>query len=99
MSVRNQMCEVAFLKWWAVVVCTPSMQRAEMVWPEPHTLGTEFLHHVVHESIAVWYAPAKEHGTLPKSRLGPNSSMASVLKELRVHQYEKREGVGCELLG
>ena len=51
----------------------------------PHTLGTEFVRHVIEESIRVWYAHAKARAMLLKARLGPNSSMAWVLQELRLH--------------
>ena len=50
------------------------------------------------ESIRVWYAYAKAHALL-KAWLGPNSTMAWVLQELRLHQQAEREGVPCELLG
>ena len=65
----------------------------------PHTLGTEFVHHVIEESIRVWYTHAKVRATLLKVRLGPNSTMAWVLQELRLHQQAEREGVLRELLG
>ena len=58
---------------------TPSMQRANMDCSGPHTLGTEFVRHVIEESIRVWYAHAKARATLLKARLGPNSPMAWVL--------------------
>ena len=64
----------------------------------PHTLGTEFLHHIIKESIRVWYAHAKVRATLLNAQLGPNT-MARVLQELRLHQQAEREGVLWELLG
>ena len=45
----------------------------------PHTLGMEFVRHIIQESIRVWYTHAKARATLPKAQLGPNSSMAWVL--------------------
>ena len=42
----------------------------------PHTLGTGFIHHVVEDSIGVWYAHAKARAMLLKARLGPGSTMA-----------------------
>ena len=42
----------------------------------PHTLGTEFVRHLIEESIPVWYAHAKAHATLLKARLCLNSSIA-----------------------
>ena len=68
-----------------------------MLWP--HTSGTEFLHHVIEESIRVRYAHAKVRATLLKAQLGPNSMMAWVLQELRLHQQAEEEGVPRELLG
>ena len=58
----------------------------------PHTLGTEFIRHVIKESIGVWYAHAKARATL-------GSTMVWVLQELRLHQQAEREGVQPELLG
>ena len=37
----------------------------------PHTLGTEFIRHVIEESIRVRYTHAKARATLLKARLGP----------------------------
>ena len=51
------------------------------------------------ESIRVWHAHAKGCATLLKARLGPGSTMAWVLQELRLHQQVEREGVQRELLG
>ena len=65
----------------------------------PHTLGMEFVRDVIEESIRIWCAHAKARATLLKARLGPNSSMAWVLQELRLHQQAEREGVPWELLG
>ena len=65
----------------------------------PLPLGTEFLRHVVEESIRIWYAHAKARATLLKARLGPGSTMAWALQELRLHQQAEREGVQRELLG
>ena len=75
------------------------MQRAHMECFGPHTLGTEFLRHVIEESITVWYAHAKARATLLKARLGPGSTMAWVLQELRLRQQAEREEVQRELLG
>ena len=68
-----------------------------MLWP--HTLGTEFIRGVIEESIRVWYAHAKARAPLLKARLGPSSTMAWVLQELRLHQRAERERVQRELLG
>ena len=57
------------------------------------TLGTEFIRHVIEESIRVWYAHAKACATLLKARLGPGSTMAWVLQELCLHKQAEREGV------
>ena len=65
----------------------------------PHALGIEFMRNVIGESIRVWYAHAKARATLLKARLGPNSTMAWVLQELRLHQQAERVGVQRELLG
>ena len=59
----------------------------------PHALRTEFIRHVIEESIRVWYTHAKARATLLKARLGPSSTMAWVLQELRLHQQAEREGV------
>ena len=80
-------------------MCTPLMQQAHMDRSEPHTPGTKFMPHIIEESIRVWYAHAKARATLPKARLGPNSTMAWVLQELRLHQQAERERVPRELLG
>ena len=74
------------------------MQLAHPECTGPHRLGTEFLHHVIEESIRVWYAHAKARATLLKARLGPGSTMAWALHELRLHQQAEREGVQWELL-
>ena len=65
MSARNQLWELAVLEQWATALRTPSMQRAHMGCPGPHTLGTEFIRYVIEESIRVWYAHAKVRATLP----------------------------------
>ena len=78
---------------------TPSIQRAHMECSGPHTPGTDFICHVIEESIKVWYAHAKARATLLKARLGPSSTMAWVLQELRLHQHSEREGVQREILG
>ena len=65
----------------------------------PHTLGKGFIRHIIEESIRVSYAHAKARATLLKARLGPGSTMAWVLQELRLHQQAEREGVQRELLG
>ena len=95
--VRHQLWEPAVLEQWAAALRTPSMQRAHM--EGPHALGTEFIRHVIEESIRVWYAHAKARATLLKARLGPGSTMAWVLQELHLHQQAEREGVQRELLG
>ena len=46
------------------------MQPAHMECSGPHALGTEFIRHVIEESIRVWYAHAKARATLLKARLG-----------------------------
>ena len=61
--------------------------------------GTEFIQHVMEESIRLWYAHAKARATLLKGRLAPSSAMARVLQQLRLHQQAEREGVHRELLG
>ena len=98
-SVRHQLWEPTILAQWAAALCTPSMQRAHMECSGAHTLGTEFIRHVIEESIRVWYAQAKARATLLKARLGPGITMAWVLQELRLHQQAEREGVQRELLG
>ena len=99
MSVCNQLWEPAVLQQWAAVLRTPFMQRAHMECFGPHTLGTEFTRHVIEESIRILYADAKARATLLKARMGPNSMMAWVLQEVRLHQQAEREGVQGELLG
>ena len=64
----------------------------------PHALGTEYIRHVIEESIRVWYTHAKAGAMLLKIRLGQGSTMAWVLQELRLHQQAEREGVQWELL-
>ena len=95
--MRHQLWEPAVLKQWVAALRTPSMVRAHMECSGPHTLGTQFIRHVIEESIRVWYAHAKARATLLKAR--PGSTMAWVLQELRLHQQAEREGVQRELLG
>ena len=87
------------MEQWAAALRTPSMQRAHMECLGPHTLGIEFIRHIIEESIRVWYSHAKARATLLKARLGLGSTMAWVLQELRLHQQAEREGVQRELLG
>ena len=68
MSVRNQPWEPAVLERWAAALHTPYMQWAHMECCGPHTPGTEFMRHIIEESIRVWYAHAKARATLPKAR-------------------------------
>ena len=96
-SVRHQLWEPTVPEQCAAALRTPSMQRAHMECSGPHTLGTEFIHHVIEESIRVWYAHAKARATLLKARLGRGSTMAWVLQELHLHQQSEREGVQREL--
>ena len=97
--MRNQLWEPAVLEQWAAALHTPSMQRAHMERSGPHTLGTDFLRHVIEESIRVQYAHAQARATLLKARPGPNSTMVWVLQELRLHKQAEWEGVPRELLG
>ena len=57
------------------------MQRAHMECCGPHTLGTEFLRHVIEESIRVWYA--KTHATLGKGKKGLRGGWRGGLRALR----------------
>ena len=95
--VRRQ--EPAVLEQWAVALHSPSMQQAHMECSGPHTLGTEFIRHVIEESIRVRYTHAKARAMLLKARVAPGSTMAWVLQELRLHRQAEREGVQRELLG
>ena len=97
--VRHQLSEPAVLEQWAAPLRTPSMLRAHMECSRAHTLGTEFVRHVIEESIRVWYAHAKARATWVKARLGPGNTMAWVLQELHLHQQAEREGVQREVLG
>ena len=97
--MRNQLSEPVVVEQWAAALCTPSMQRAHMECSAPHKLGTEFLCHVIEESIRVWYAHPKARATSLKAHLGPNSTMAWVLQELRLHEQAEREEIPRELLG
>ena len=96
--VRHQLWEPTVLEQWAAALRTPSMQLAHLECTGPHSLGTEFLRHVVEDSIRIWYAHAKARATLLKARLSPGSTMAWALQELRLHQQAEREGVQRELL-
>ena len=49
-SVHHQLWEPTVLEQWAAALRTPSMQRAHMECSGPHTLGTEFIRHVIEES-------------------------------------------------
>ena len=53
-------------------------------------------HQGVHQGLV---RPVKARATLLKAWLGPNSTMAWMLQELRLHQQAQREGVPRELLG
>ena len=97
--VRHQLWEPIVQEQWAAAMRTPSMQRAHMECSGPHTLGTEFIRHIIEESIQVWYTHAKARATLLIARLGPGSTMAWVLQELRLHQQAEGEGVQREFLG
>ena len=68
--VRHQPWEPAVLEQWAAALRTPSMQRAHLECAGPHAPGTEFIRHVIDESIRVWYAHANARATLLKARLG-----------------------------
>ena len=93
--VHHQLWEPTILEHWAVALCTPSMQPPHMECSAPHTLGTEFIPHVIKESIRVWYAHGKAHATLLNARLGPGSTMAWVLQELCLHEQAEKER-GCK---
>ena len=80
-----ELWELTVLEQWAAALHTPSMQRAHMECSGPHALGIEFIRNVIKGSIRVWYAYAKAHATLLKAGLGPGSTMARVLQELRLH--------------
>ena len=77
--VRHQLWETTVLEHWAAALRTPSMLLAHLECTGPHSLGREFLRHVVEESIRIWYAHAKARATLLKARLGPGSTMAWAL--------------------
>ena len=51
--VRVQLWEPVVLEQWAAALQTPSMKQAHMDCSRPHTLGTEFVHHIIKESIRV----------------------------------------------
>ena len=51
--VRHQLWEPAVLEQWAAALRTPSMQRDHLECTGPRALGTEFLRHVIEESIRV----------------------------------------------
>ena len=89
--VRHQLWEPTVLEQWAAALRTPSMQLTHLECTGPHSLGTEFLRHVVEESIRIWYAHAKARATLLKARLGAGSTMAWALQELRLHQQAEKE--------
>ena len=93
--VRHQLWEPAVLEPWAAALQTPSMQLAHLECTGPHSLGTEFLCHVVEESIRIWYAHAKAHATLLKARLGQGSTMAWALQELCLHQQAGGSAAGA----
>ena len=97
--MRTHLWEPVALEQWAAALQTPFMKQAHMDCSGPHTLGTEFVRHVIEESMRVWYTHPKVRATLLKAWLGPNSMMAWVLQELRLHQQAEREGVPRELLG
>ena len=84
--VCHRLWEPAILEQRAAALRTRSMQGAHMESSWPHTLGMEFVRHVIEESIRVWYAHAKARATLLKARMGPGSPMAWVLQEQRLHQ-------------
>ena len=75
------------------------MQRAHMECSGTHTLGIDFISHIIEESIRVRYAQVKACATLLKARMGPSSMMVWVLQELCLHWHVAREGVRLELLG
>ena len=79
------------LEQWAAALRIPSMQRPHLECTGPHRLGTEFLRHVIDESIRVLYAHAKARATLLKACLGCSRMMAWALQQLRLHQQAERE--------
>ena len=81
LSVRNQLWQPPVLEQWAAALRTPSMQRAHMKCIGPHTHGTDFIRHVIEESITLWYAHTKVRAMLPKACLGRKSMRAWVLQE------------------
>ena len=82
-SVRHQLWEPATMQQRAAALRTPSMQH---IWSASSCVTSS-------RSPSVWYAHANAGATLPKVLGGPNSTMAWVLQELRVHQQAKRAGV------
>ena len=85
------------LEQWAAVLWTPSIQLAHLECTGPHALGTQFLRHIIEDSPRVWYAHARAPTTPLKACLGPGSTIALVLQELRLHQQAEREGVQREV--
>ena len=77
--VRNQLWEPAVLEQWAATLQTPSMQRTHLECTGPHAMGTEFLRHIIEESMRFWYAHAKARATLLKARRRTGSTMALAL--------------------
>ena len=82
---------------WAAVLRAASMQLAHLECTGPHALGREFLRHIIEDSPRVWYAHARAPTTPLKACLGPGSTIALVLQELRLHQQAEREGVQREV--
>ena len=72
----HQLWEPAVLEQWTAALWTPSMQPATLGYTMPHGPGTEFIPHVIEQSIRVWYAYAKSRAALLKARLGLGSTLA-----------------------
>ena len=69
-SMRHRLWKPIVLELWAAALRTSSMKRAHMECSRPQTLGTEFIRHVIEDSIRVWYAHARALASLLKARLG-----------------------------
>ena len=91
--VRHQLCKPTVLEQWAAALRTPSMQLAPLECKGRHLLGTEFLCHVVEESIRIWYAHAKARATLLKARLGPAARWRGRCRSYA--RTSKQKGKGC----
>ena len=80
------------LEQWAAALRTPSMQRAHLECTGLHALGTEFIRHVIEESLRVWYAHAKARAMLLEARLGQAAQWCGLCRSYTCTSKRREKG-------